>query len=499
MTERSEFSVKLTARELRKKTSHLEKRARTALKRRNHSESADLWSQAAVLRHQHSDYAGAVSAWLEIMRLYPGNTPERRQALAVAFTNMGSAYRAQGNIEKAEDAFSRSLSIHDHIGPVTNAVIDRFNLAMLACEQANYPEALGLLQQAAAFAREESITVWEQLALNYCGWIYNKICAFESALEMFHQLSELGAEKKDLVAFIHGMLGQVESYRRTGYLLYAYQALQDLKDITKEIEGGAVKAEILLERSDYFFSLGDIDEARNDAMEVKKIGERNLPEGLLIRLHERIGRLDAERRIMASSRKHFERALDLAERTRNRNARARLLVDFMTLDFMEKKTRETIARSQTAEQAILEVSDRNLHAWYALLMGRVLQSKGDNEQAFSYRRFAVDLAEETREPELMWRAYFHLGRLLETAGEMLNARNNYIAAYDLIREVADNLRSDQYPTLRSCYLTYYRRLKVEKHLIKFLYQSGEKDEAREYYDQCESEELKRSLRSLFEE
>ncbi len=85
--------------------------------------------EEAVQRQRSGDYQGAITQYLEFLKLYPGS--------ADIHSNLGAAYAAAGDMEKAVSEYRTALELGDS----SDAVAVRYNLALAYYKSARHDEA----------------------------------------------------------------------------------------------------------------------------------------------------------------------------------------------------------------------------------------------------------------------------------------------------------------------------------------------------------------------
>jgi signal transduction histidine kinase/Flp pilus assembly protein TadD len=146
---------------------------------RNASDSADLWQAYGMVYKSSNRYASAEIEFLKAIELY--TQLKMYNKLATTYNNLGTLYGMQGEIEKAEEAFSKCLDFaieQDDKSLIMNSFI---NMGHVEDIKGNYRASNDYMRRAKAIAQEEGNVSYLQAIYEGISTYYVQMGKFDSA------------------------------------------------------------------------------------------------------------------------------------------------------------------------------------------------------------------------------------------------------------------------------------------------------------------------------
>lgn len=392
-----------------------------------HSKEADL---ADILNNMAiiDFYNGDLDAAMKLFR----ETLERRKLIgdrikiASIYNNMGIVHSARGDFSPALNFWKKSLSLSQEVNNIHQIAVTENNMGIACYNLGNYREALKRYQRSLQIFRKLGDLPGIAMCLNNVGEVNLEICQYERALTSWNESLKFYREIGDFQ-------GLTEVSIHLGFL---YQLLNRY-----EISGEfARKARGYLEKSDTEIDLGN-----------------------LIFLESVILRKDNK---IEESLKKINMAMDFFKEKGDRKRYLDCLLfrgqlhrsagnyNLSLRDFLE-------VRQVAAGSSFTHIEYEGIFQEALLIKeaeGKFEGNFGGESEDYLERPITLlkDLAEKItsdRLSETAWRIFFHLAGEYERRGNYVRARENYIKAFSILKEIVKEFESedlaDQYMKSKS--------------------------------------------------
>jgi tetratricopeptide (TPR) repeat protein len=405
---------------------------------------------------------------------------------ATDLANMGRIYLAKGNLENASSALEEAAKLNKVIRNPRGEVAILSELAMLQRAKNNSAGALSLLNRALELARQTAdaravasinlkmATVLEDTgdynkalellrltlstmkqqgdrkgelwALGGIGVIQVKTEDYENALQNLLEAQRLRTElgipaSQSRELDFH--LGEIyEGFRDFERALEHYQkALTILQNPGNE----SVLARIYDRIGNIYYSMEEYSKAKDfyeDALRMStETRNISLQKSQLIRLGDISSKLgDAE-----TALKYQQRALVLSRETHDGQTEARILTRMGTLNQVLGRPRVALDHYGEAKDIHTKLGDRRGVNENLLQIALVTSTLGDSETAVEDLKKAFEISQASEDRSMLWKAYFIMGRTLEskkTPGEALESYRKAIAILEAMEAETVEMSDD---------------------------------------------------------
>ncbi|MGH9768037.1 MAG: CHAT domain-containing tetratricopeptide repeat protein [Blastocatellia bacterium] len=189
---------------------------------------------------------------------------------AIAWNNLGYAYKSLGDLSKAEEAVNKSLQLHRIAGRQENVGVELDTLGMIYRQQGKWEQAIEHCQQALAIFREIKNAHHISVALSVLGNIYSDLGDYSRALDYSIQSLEVARSAND---HLRVMAGLNEMAIRHFYLLEYEKAemfYTQAVDLARKLRNRRYEGAILT-------SLGNLYKKLKDNTKAREAFEKALP------------------------------------------------------------------------------------------------------------------------------------------------------------------------------------------------------------------------------
>lgn len=392
---------------------------------------------------------------------------------ATDLTSMGKVYLARGDLENASSVLDEAARLSRTIRNPRGEIIILGELAMLQRAKNNFSSAISLLKQALEIARQTSDSrALSAINLKMAG-VLEDAGEYEKALELFRQtlstmrqqgdrkgelwaLSGIGiiqAKTEDYENALRNLIEAVQLRSDIGvtasqsreldfYLGEIYEGFRDfdraLEHYQKAISPAqAPGSEALLGRiydriGNIYYSMEEYPKARDFLDDALRISAetRNVAvqKGQLIRLGDISSKMgDAE-----TALKYQQKALTLTRETQDQRSEARTLTRIGTLNQILGRPRVALENYQEAKEIRSKLGDRRGVNENLVQIALVTSILGDSDTAVEDLKQAFSIAQSSQDQSMMWKAYFIMGRTLESKKSLGEALESYRKAIAIL-------------------------------------------------------------------
>ncbi|HKQ77181.1 MAG TPA: CHAT domain-containing tetratricopeptide repeat protein [Blastocatellia bacterium] len=275
---------------------------------------------------------------------------------AVAWNNLGYAYKSLGDFSKAEEAIKKSLQLHRIAGRQENVGVELDTLGMIYRGQGKWEQAIEHCQQALAIFREIKNAHHISVALGALGGIYSDLGDYSRALDFSSQSLEVARSANDQLQIMMMLIDVADRY----YFLQDYE-----------------KAVALYAQA--------VDLAR-------KLGNRR-NEGVIL---TSLGNLYKKLGDNPKAREAYEKALPLTRSTANRQAESVVLKELGLMVYLsgDKQKGKTMIESALSLTRVAQYRRNEITTLNDLAL--IERFDGNFNQARAYVEEAIGLAESLR-------------------------------------------------------------------------------------------------------
>lgn len=405
------------------------------------------------------------------------------RGMATDLASLGKLYLAKGDLDNAQNSLQEALGYHQKIRNPKGEVAVMADLAMVQRGRKNPSAALATLNKALALAKQTNdpqvvtyINLKIATILEDSGEYSKALILLKEALEPLGKQGDRAAELWTLSSI--GVI-QVKTEDYENALKNLHRAVR----LRSELGVPASQAR------DLDLYLGEIYEGFRDFERALEHYQRALPlaqtpgnEGALGRIYDRIGavyykmedyakaqdfledalRVNTEARNVAMQKselmrlgdvsgklgkweaglKYQQKALILTRESNDQRAESRVLTRMGTLHQMMGRPRVALDLYQEAQETRTKLGDRRGVSENLLQMALVLSTLGDFDAAVADLRKAFEIAQCSEDRSMLWKAYFIMGRALESQKRLGEALESYRKALTILEAMEADITED---------------------------------------------------------
>lgn len=389
--------------------------------------------------------------------------------------NMGNAYYHLGQPLKAIDQFKKAAQIAHEINDKSAELTWLNNIGGLYITLGHYVLAIDHLEKALTIVRESHDVRNEFNILENIGNAYGYLGEFDTALDYFRSSLRLAKQSGDLVgqmrmtANIGSALGELGHYTEA---LGNYDEAMALADTTGDKNN---KASFLQEVGRLYMRLDDDSTALRYYQSAVKIAEDiNSPriQGIsLMRTGTIYRRGDQYDKAIES----YQSALTVFQKIHDRKNYSEVLHNIGLTYFNRNDYALALKYIQQAYDSTEAIGHKLGMAYQSIDLGEVTLRQNLNEQAGQYFQDALKSGEQLRVPDILWRAWYGLGRVHETEGRIGQALKLYRMAVNSIEHLRMRI-----PTGETRSLFLQNKTAVYHRLIGLLFEFDRQQRGSEY-------------------
>ncbi len=302
-----------------------------------------------------------------------------------------------------------------------------------------YRQARSNLIKAVEIAQDSGTIQHEQMLRGNLGAVYYYLGAFEQALEECRRAADLSRSVGDRRSEGRnvGLIASVQL--EMGGYAKAIEAYEEAIRLARETRDRRSESDQLASLSLLHLSLGGHEQGLKSIQQALEIAPQLKNAWLEGRFHKIHGSVYKAMGRHAEATMAYGRSLKLSRTTGDRYAEASALMELSA-------TRSSTGDRQGARNDARAALDIARQSGAHILEGRIHNDLGGIELASGrlataedHFRKARSFGEQTRMPEVLWRAEAGLARVHERRGQWSEARALYARAVDIIEEVREKL------------------------------------------------------------
>ena len=386
--------------------------------------SKDLCNQALnlAINNNSSNYISLLKNLLKIHSLY----------------EKGKKHRTESNIKKSKEAFNEAIQIADENNLIDYKIKCLRQLSITELYNENLQEFFKLNKIALKLAKRINHNKEQARCLNNIGFYYSKINNYENAITYFTKALDQFHKIKDSIE-ISNCLNNIG-------IIYVY-----LGNYDKALE--------------YILNALKIDKKLNITNSI--ISDFNQ----LGTIYRKKGLSENNSYYLENSIKHFTKALNLLNDTKNENIKIKILNNVGTVYTDLNNNYKALEYFNKALTLCNKVNDQESKGMILNNIGIVYYNLGNYEESTKYYQQAIELALGLQRGEILWEAYLELAKANWKQGNLEEALANYKKSIDIIENIRSQINLEEY---RARFLGTDKRIEAYHNLIElmvFLHQS----------------------------
>ena len=386
--------------------------------------SKDLCNQALnlAINNNSSNYISLLKNLLKIHSLY----------------EKGKKHRTESNIKKSKEAFNEAIQIADENNLIEYKIKCLRQLSITELYNENLQEFFKLNKIALKLAKRINHNKEQARCLNNIGFYYSKINNYENAITYFTKALDQFHKIKDSIE-ISNCLNNIG-------IIYVY-----LGNYDKALE--------------YILNALKIDKKLNITNSI--ISDFNQ----LGTIYRKKGLSENNSYYLENSIKHFTKALNLLNDTKNENIKIKILNNVGTVYTDLNNNYKALEYFNKALTLCNKVNDQESKGMILNNIGIVYYNLGNYEESTKYYQQAIELALGLQRGEILWEAYLELAKANWKQGNLEEALANYKKSIDIIENIRSQINLEEY---RARFLGTDKRIEAYHNLIElmvFLHQS----------------------------
>jgi len=386
--------------------------------------SKDLCNQALnlAINNNSSNYISLLKNLLKIHSLY----------------EKGKKHRTESNIKKSKEAFNEAIQIADENNLIDYKIKCLRQLSITELYNENLQEFFKLNKIALKLAKRINHNKEQARCLNNIGFYYSKINNYENAITYFTKALDQLHKIKDSIE-ISNCLNNIG-------IIYVY-----LGNYDKALE--------------YILNALKIDKKLNITNSI--ISDFNQ----LGTIYRKKGLSENNSYYLENSIKHFTKALNLLNDTKNENIKIKILNNVGTVYTDLNNNYKALEYFKKALNLCNKVNDQESKGMILNNIGIVYYNLGNYEESTKYYQQAIELALGLQRGEILWEAYLELAKANWKQGNLEEALANYKKSIDIIENIRSQINLEEY---RARFLGTDKRIEAYHNLIElmvFLHQS----------------------------
>jgi class 3 adenylate cyclase/tetratricopeptide (TPR) repeat protein len=371
-----------------------------ALALKNDREIAKRYGNIGEAYERKGELPQAIESYEKALEL--SKSQNFLEGIAKYNNNIGIVFCAMGEFDRALEYFSQAQSMARRTGDRRVEIIAGGNIGNIMAIQGSYQEAYRHFQRTQTIAGELRDPAQQLSMLINIGLIHQIWGDQKAALNNHQQALELAERLGDRLSKLEILRNLGLEALLSGDYGRAWNQFQLAMSLAGELGDARFQAFISAHRAGLLHLCGDLAGAA--ALAEKSLEEaRQLkdPEVILTAARTLVEiRLDQED--LAGAEEHANRALGLAERTRNKREFAYGLLNLAGLLHRKGESGELVGPLSEALTLGQELQDRTLLGRIYLLFTRRAIENRNIKEADDYLRDALETAQKADSPEQLW-------------------------------------------------------------------------------------------------
>jgi CHAT domain-containing protein/tetratricopeptide (TPR) repeat protein len=394
-----------------------------------YSDTLNIHFQEAEKAFAQSKYEEAVDNYK--LAIADFEQQNNKADLAIAFRNIGRAYRSLGKFEEALNFLNKALKLHQEMNDRGSAATDTTYIAIAHQRMGDYDESLALSEKALAVHNE--LQNREQIArtLENFANIYYRKADYDKSIDYFLQSLSISKEigNKDLMLTALTNLSPVYWVKRD--FDKAIEISQLAEKIAEELGDEEFIGIILGNRSIIYGDRGDLAkelEMKERCLAIfQKLGSLQH----VANVYQNIGRIQITMGNYGKSQEALQKSLDLAEEISDKPLMGVVLSDMSELNLQTGSYDIALDYAQRSLKVTKEVGEKRAIADALEMQGMIYAANGNYRSALKSFQQVFNLGNEIKDQAKIASSQYQIGVTYAKLRDYDQALSNYAKALDL--------------------------------------------------------------------
>ncbi|MEW6531152.1 MAG: tetratricopeptide repeat protein [Thermodesulfobacteriota bacterium] len=351
--------------------------------------------------------------------------------------------RAKRNSAKAMELLKKALKLSQEIDDSRSVSAVRLKMATVLQEAGQYDQALSLLVQTLEIMKAQGDRKGELWALGELGITQAKMGDYESALTHLRRATELRTElglPASLARDLDFHLGEIyEGFKDYEQALEHYQKSLSMAQVAGT---NSTLGRVYHRIGSVYYQLEEYAKAQEsfeDALRVhSEIRNAHMQQSELIQLGDILSKLgDPEQAL-----KRQMEALAITKKTGDAREETRVLTRVGTLNQMLGRPRVALEYYKEAKEKRAKIKDKRGVNENLLQIALVTSTLGSFEEAVEHLKEALEISQCAEDRGMLWKAYFIMGRALQSKKRYGEALESYRKAITILESTEADIAEE---------------------------------------------------------
>lgn len=372
-----------------------------------------------------------------------------RQREAIILGNIGNAYNALGDYERAIDFQKQSIDLKRRIDNRQSEAFSLDNLGNTYSRLRDYENAVNAYQQALAIWQETENHSGEANSLERLGSVYRAQYQYERAIELYEQLLAIKRETNDLVGEVDTLINIGLSYKGLGQYEQAIDTYQQALIVARESNNQQQEVDILGSLGSVYRSYGDIQQATKFFMQALELSQNINDRRREAAILGAFGGMYSDINNYSQAIDTLQRGLRISQEINDQDREASILITLGVVYQALGQRQQAIDLYGKSLEIARAIDDRRSEAIALSNLAHLLTNENRLFEAFDFHNQSAEIALEINDKEMQaeswlrsgsWRLYQGYGSNFNPANQIINinideALNDYLRALALYREI----------------------------------------------------------------
>lgn len=369
----------------------LEEAAKLSRAIRNLRGEISILGELAMLHRVRGNPAGSLALLKRALELARQTSDVR--AISSINVKMAGVLEDSGEYSKASDLLRQTLTTMRQQGDRKGELWALSGIGIIQAKTEDYENALNSLLEATQLRTDIGLPISQSRELDfYLGEIHEGFRDFDRALE-YYQMAISQAQAPGNEA----LLGRI--YDRIGNIYYCMEDYSKARDFLDDALRISIETRNIAVQKNQLIRLGDISSKKGDA---------------------------------ETALKYQQRALAITRETHDQRSEARILTRIGTLNQVLGRPRVALDTYREAKDLRERLGDSHGMNENLLQIALVTSTLGDSDTAVEDLKRAFEIGQSSEDRSLLWKAYFIMGRTLESKKSLGEALESYRKAITIL-------------------------------------------------------------------